>query len=327
MKKTILNMVFLALVFAACSSPAPTATPAAVEPLPVQPHNAVDTQPPVDPTNAEQEAVASLSETLGLPPEQITVVSSEAVKWPNGCLGIQRIGVLCTKSKVDGFLLVLEANDTKYEYHTNNDGSTIVPVDAMQISNSAEAAVMQQLAVNLDMKPGDIKVKSDTPIEWTDSCLGDAIVGIVCAETVTPGYLIILKAGGNQYEYHTSDDGSQIVPGTLALNWSQQGGIAGVCDSLTVFASGEVYGYSCAPSAEVKMSTLKELLSREDLQQFYTWLDQAGTVTIDFSDPAGAADAMTRAATLYGRGNGEPSVDEEQAIYDWATKTYQVLYK
>jgi len=75
------------------------------------------------------------------------------------------------------------------------------------------------------------------------------------------------------------------------------------------------------------MSTLIVLLSTDDQQQLYAWLDQVGAATVDFSDPTGAADAMTRAATLYGRGSGEPSVDEEQAIYGWATKTYQLLYK
>ena len=35
--------------------------------------------------------------------------------------------------------------------------------------------------------------------------------GVGCMEVITPGYLIVLEAGGALFEYHTNLDGSRVV--------------------------------------------------------------------------------------------------------------------
>ena len=77
-------------------------------------------------TPAQRAAISALSGKLGLPPEKIKLVSTEAVTWPDGCLGVQRMGVMCTQAEVEGFKIILEADGKQYEFHTNQDGSSII---------------------------------------------------------------------------------------------------------------------------------------------------------------------------------------------------------
>ena len=48
-------------------------------------------------------------------------------------------------------------------------------------------------------------------VDWRDSCMGVVTPGVGCLEVITPGYRIVLEAGGAQYEYHTNQDGSRVV--------------------------------------------------------------------------------------------------------------------
>ncbi len=99
----------------------------------------------------------------------------------------------------------------------------------------AQDAAISALAKNLGLDAGEIKVISSKAVEWPDACLGITQEGVACAQVVTPGYKIILEANGKQVEYHTNQDGTVVVPATVALTWSRSGGIAGFCDSLTIY--------------------------------------------------------------------------------------------
>ena len=192
-------------------------------------------QLPVDLTPAESAAIAALSEKINLPAEQIKFVSSESVDWPNGCLGVQKIGVMCTQAIVPGYKIVLQANGSLYEFHTNKDGQQLIEVGEVAPGGVIEKAVIKQLASNLGLKESDISVVSTATVEFPDSCLGVAMADVMCAQMVTPGQIIVLQANNVQYKYHVNSDGSMIQPATIALTWKREGGIAGFCDNLTVF--------------------------------------------------------------------------------------------
>ena len=177
------------------------------------------------------------------------------------------------------------------------------------------------LASALGMDASQITVVSDTEVEWPDSCLGVAQDGVMCAMIVTPGHLITLQANNLQYEFHTNEDGSEIQPATLALTWKRNGGIAGFCDSLTVYLSGEVSGDNC--KADVRNG---KLLPAE-MTQLETWVTQFGQVNLDASDPVNASDRMTRQLSLFGNGSAQPSGADQQALFSWAQDLYQRLYK
>jgi len=334
MKNVIFWISFLGLLLAACEpefipTPPPTLTKISPTPQPVS----FPTSPPIptsiplatnlpaDLESAREAAVASLSSTLDLPADQINLISAQAVIWPDGCMGVRRMGVMCTNKQVPGFVIVLGANGKRYEFHTNQDGSLIVPVEGVQATGSVQDAVKSHLASLLGIEADRVTVISDTEVEWPDSCLGVAREGVMCATIVTPGQLIELDANGIQYEYHTNENGSEIQPATLALTWKRSGGIAGFCDSLTVYLSGETTANDC--KGDVRNGSLPPA----EIKQLSTWVAQYGQANLDASDPAGVSDRMTRQLSLFGKGNGRPAETDQQELFTWAQDWYQRFYK
>ena len=329
MRKHLTILVLMISILAAC---APQAQPTEEPVLPNDnsyPNDSYpnDSYPNEGLTPAQQAAIATLSKILNLPPGQITLISTEAENWPDGCLGVQRAGVMCTQAIVPGYRIILEVNGTQYEVHTDEDGSTVVVVPITASAGSLEEMVKKQLAMNLGLEESSISVVSSSDVEFSDSCLGVAMQDVMCAQVITPGKIIVLEAEGVQYTYHVSVDGSLVQPATLALTWRREGGIVGFCDSLTVFLSGEIYGNQCKSQPNGTMGTFASLLSAEEREQFDAWIQEFGTVTLDASDPQGVSDRMEVKLEFFGRGTGSMSQSDEQELTLWAQNVFQKLYQ
>lgn len=175
------------------------------------------------------------------------------------------------------------------------------PTQGSENMTAAQNAAISTLAQNLGLDPSQVEVVSTEAVDWPDACLGVSQEGIVCAQVISPGYKIVLEANGKQVEYHTNEDGTVVVPATVALTWSRSGGIAGFCDTLTIYLSGEVQGSNCKSGEIVEMS-LGELLSPEEIATMNEWISKYGEINIDASDPKGVADGMSVKLTMYGTG-------------------------
>lgn len=57
--------------------------------------------------------------------------------------------------------------------------------------------------------PGDVRIVLIEAREWSDRSLGCPRPGMGYAQAITPGYLIVAEAAGQQLEYHT--DHAQVV--------------------------------------------------------------------------------------------------------------------
>lgn len=267
---------------------------------------------------AAQAVRAALARALGLPEYRVSVVSVEAVEWPDACLGVVRINALCAQGVTPGYRIMLEANGQLFEYHTNADGSALI---AAHVSETAAANPAAQAAIAALMKalglPADqIRVISLAPREWPDACLGVLRPGLGCAEVITPGYSVVLEANeGMLYEYHTNQDGTSVQPASVALAWSRNGGIAGFCDELIVYRSGEIVVYNCGNEA-VAQSTLAAI-SEGDVAQFNQWLAQYGQVSV-MQDDGAVADLMAINLNLTGSGTEQADEAAQQALLDWA---------
>jgi hypothetical protein len=189
----------------------------------------------------------------------------------------------------------------------------------------AEIAVIKQLAANLGLQESNINVVRSEVVEFGDSCLGITMEGVMCAQVVTPGRVIVLEANGLHYEYHASERGDRIQPATRALVWKREGGIAGFCDILTIFRSGEVFTTSCGTQAEGKMGTVAELLASRERQQFRDWIVEFGEAKLDASDPEGVADRMVVTLEFFGVGTQPPAESEQQDLFNFAQELYQEL--
>lgn len=331
MKKLTVGVFALALILAACAPRLPEGTqipdndsyPNPSYPGPSYPND--DTT--ITLTPAQAAALTLLSQTLNLPADQIALVSTEAVTWPDGCLGVERPGMMCTQALVEGYRVLLEADGRQYEVRTNLSGSVAVLASGGEAGSMVEIVLIRQLAGNLGLDEDSISVVSSEAVEFPDSCLGVAMQDVMCAQMLTPGRIIVLETGGVQYEYHVSDDGRRIQPATLALTWSRDGGIAGFCDRLTVFLSGEVYGNQCKSQPNETIGALSTLLTPAERAEFQAWIAQYGSVTLDASDPKGVADGMTVLLNLYGSGSAQPLTDIEPDLFAWAQDLFQKLYE
>ena len=173
------------------------------------------TSQPADETVAPgaQEAVDAAKEflviQLGVDGEEIQVVQATAVEWPDACLGIPATDEICAQVITPGFVITLETTvdgvGEYFAFHTDESG------EALRVLPVALVKARQALAGLTGLPLEQIRQVRFEAVTWRDSCMGVVTPGVGCLEVITPGYRIVLEAGGAQYEYHTNQDGSRVV--------------------------------------------------------------------------------------------------------------------
>ena len=68
-----------------------------------------------------EQATADLAQRTGVSTSQIQVVEATEVEWPDSSLGCPQPGMSYLQVITPGYRIVLEANGTRYEYHSNNN--------------------------------------------------------------------------------------------------------------------------------------------------------------------------------------------------------------
>jgi len=199
---------------------------------------------------------------------------------------------------------------------------TNIPVDL----TPAQIAAITAFSQNLDLSAGETTLVSTEAVDWPDGCLAVHEEGLNCTKAITSGFRIILEANGREVEYHTNGDGTHIRPATVALTWKREGGIAGFCDFMTVYLSGEVHGGSCNQDQYAEQRLI-DVLSKEELAKLDEWLKNYGNISIDVSDPKGVSDRMVRILTLIGTGS-EPTLSDaiQQDLFNFAQDLHQRLF-
>jgi hypothetical protein len=157
-----------------------------------------------------EQAKADLSERAEVAVEDITVQTVQAVQWRDSSLGCPEPGMQYLQVITPGYLIRLEANGEVYEYHT--DDTQVVYCENPQPGEGADVnatarlvdAAKADLASLTGVAQDEIEVIETQFVEWSDSSLGCPKAGQSYLQVITPGYLIRLLAGGQEYEYHTS---------------------------------------------------------------------------------------------------------------------------
>ncbi|WP_143465887.1 hypothetical protein [Kribbella sp. ALI-6-A] len=70
------------------------------------------------PSGAVEQAKADLAGRLGVPVEQVTVVSTEEVTWPDSSLGCPQPGMNYAQVLTEGTRTILSADGRQYSYHS-----------------------------------------------------------------------------------------------------------------------------------------------------------------------------------------------------------------
>jgi hypothetical protein len=88
-------------------------------------------------------------------------------------------------------------------------------IEPSEVNPPAEAKeavrlAREDLAQKLGLAPEAIRLVSVEAVEWRDTSLGCPQPGMMYAQVITPGFQVMLEAGGKGYDYHT-DTGRFVV--------------------------------------------------------------------------------------------------------------------
>ena len=70
-------------------------------------------------------AKAALSQKLGISEDEVSFVSAEPVEWSDSCLGLGGPAESCALMITPGYNVILNAQGTDYEVHTDESGSVV----------------------------------------------------------------------------------------------------------------------------------------------------------------------------------------------------------
>jgi hypothetical protein len=73
-------------------------------------------------------------------------------------------------------------------------------------AQTAIQSLSDELAIPLDQ----IEIVQVEPMEWPDACLGLPASGEECAQVLTNGFLLVVRADGQEYEIHTDETGVNV---------------------------------------------------------------------------------------------------------------------
>lgn len=157
-------------------------------------------------------AVNALAGELRLPADEVEVLQVEPKEWPNAGLGCQEPGKAYLEAITPGYSILLGARGKQYEYHSDRM-KMVVRCDVPRSTATVGATPMTgqpdvvrlaiaDLSRSLGLRPEEIAVRQVEPVDWPDSSLGCPQPGRAYLQVITPGYRIVLAAGGRQYTYH-----------------------------------------------------------------------------------------------------------------------------
>jgi len=72
-------------------------------------------------------SIAGQFQTIYLDPDQVQIIDSKMVEWPDSCLGIEQMGVECVPEITPGYEVLLEAKGLQFAYHSDEVGSLVHP--------------------------------------------------------------------------------------------------------------------------------------------------------------------------------------------------------
>ena len=159
-------------------------------------------------------ARAHLAAELGIADSEIEVVSAEATEFTDSCLGLGGPAESCLQAITPGWLVVLDAAGRTHELHTDETGQQVRRATAAGSApadpEAATAAAVAHLARQLGVAETEIEVVTLEAAEFSDSCLGLGRPEESCLQAITPGWLLTLSVGGQEYKVHSDATGGQV---------------------------------------------------------------------------------------------------------------------
>lgn len=172
----------------------------------------------------------------------------------------------------------------------------------------------------LGLSAGDVTLLSTEQAQWNDACLGAPRLGEACAEVITPGFKMTLQTPNGVYELHTDATGKayRILPPGLtgtptasAIEWERTGGIAGICQHMTIEFNGKVTLLDCKQNQTISEGSLPAA----DWEQLTQLLNTYNTFTWQVPRSSGA-DMFVDSYFFQGVGKDIPAGEKQVEIND-----------
>ncbi len=216
-------VLLVVLLLSACARP--TASPTPVDVL------ATPTPQQVIPEPVLKSVHTQMAADLGMKPEAFTLLSAEAVDWPDTSLGCPQPDMMYAQVIVPGWRLVFsDAAGKHYEVHTDQNGKQYVicggstpSLPTLEPSSPAELNGRQTVAERFGVSEDEVHLLSREAVDWPDSCLGCAAPNVMCLMVITPGYRLIYEVAGQKVEVHTNQDGSAVTLCDAGLSHAGEG--------------------------------------------------------------------------------------------------------
>jgi hypothetical protein len=337
-----LAALLLAILLTGCVALTPTGTtvPGATVPQAGAPATETD-----NPAALNQRQVLAMQLQLDLQEVQITNI--EAVTWSDACLGVPNPAELCAAAATPGYRITLTANGEQYLYHTNNDGSQVRLAEAPEpqigetliewSGNGDSGCTVAQIGsdgVAIGRCYEEVRLGTPFAGERRAADLADFVATFASFTADTPAGAVTFTGAGTaeatpaqqrmiaewaRLVQLEAQGGRSGASWGLAFAWHREGGIAGFCDDLTVYVTGEVWATSCRGTQPEDLAHFR--LNAEQLATLYNWVDTLQSFEYEQRDPA-MADSMTVRLIFSGAGAQAASEAEQAAIIDFAQTLY-----
>lgn len=167
----------------------------------------------------------------------------------------------------------------------------------------------------------EITLLDSEQVEWTDGCFEAPQPGEVCTQVITPGFRISLDTPQGVYEIRTDASGEAyriLPPGEgpvvpTAIVWERLGGIAGICQRLTITFEGQYVLTDCANDHTLNTGQLPT----DSWNQLSQWLESYGNFEFQSQIPEGSADMFADEYLFNGRGEQIPGNEGQQEINEF----------
>ena len=155
-------------------------------------------------------AVDVLSHQLGVDAQSLTVVTAEAVEWPDSSLGCPERDMVYLPSLVSGFRVILEEGGRRHEVHTGAGRAVVcggaTPAHGARATRAVAPALAaadrarRHLATTLEIPPADLTTKLVRAWRPTDrGCDPPAD-----AKIDEPTFLVTLAHGDRTWRYRAT---------------------------------------------------------------------------------------------------------------------------
>lgn len=96
-----------------------------------------------------------------------------------------------------------------------DNGPRIINLDQPTLLVSAPDELVQSIRVDAGQRvgidPATVQITASQPVDWSDASLGCPQRQLAYAQVITPGFLIVVDAGGNRLSYHADTSGRFVV--------------------------------------------------------------------------------------------------------------------